>query len=142
MKWQLATLLDELKSASVRDVREIPGSSNLWAEHTALQTRPESRYIGKVSVLPSKLPGAVEDLTSRHPDALIHAHALNGIVWFHPTKEFSAGDNYVVRRCPLELKKSLSVWGKPRTDWELMRHIKKTLDPDNLFNPGRLFGDS
>jgi len=47
----------------------------------------------------------------------------------------------LIRRCPTEAKKSLPVWGKPTPDWELMRHIKKTLDPDNVFNPGRLFGN-
>ena len=36
---------------------------------------------------------------------------------------------------------SLPVWGEQPDAWELMRHVKKTLDPDNVFNPGRLFGD-
>jgi glycolate oxidase FAD binding subunit len=80
-------------------------------------------------------------LAVREPGALIHAHALNGIVWFHTTEEFKAGGDYSIRRCPVELKKSKSVWGKHPADWDLMRHIKKTLDPDNVFNPGRLFGD-
>ena len=48
--------------------------------------------------------------------------------------------HYVMRRCPTEWKKKLRVWGRP-VDRELMRTVKKTLDPDNVFNPGRLFGD-
>jgi glycolate oxidase FAD binding subunit len=141
VKWQVATLLDELKSARVRDVTEIPDASHLWAELTALQTRPESRYIARASVLPSKLASYVQELAVREPGALIHAHALNGIVWFHTPGEIKTDGNQIVRRCPTELKKSLSIWGKPTADWELMRHIKKTLDPNNVFNPGRLFGD-
>lgn len=141
VKWQLATLLDELKSVPVSNITEVPNSSLLWAEITALQMRAESRYIGKVSVLPSQVAGCLEELAAGQPGALIHAHALNGIVWFHPEAEFKASENHVVRRCPNEQKKTLSIWGKPSADWELMRHIKKTLDPENLFNPGRLFGD-
>jgi glycolate oxidase FAD binding subunit len=141
VKWQVATLLDELKSAPVKDVTESLDPAHLWAEITALQTRPESRYIGKASVLPSKLAGFVRELAAGVPGALIHAHALNGIVWFHTVEEFGAGGNYAIRRCPVELKKSKSVWGKHTADWDLMRHIKKTLDPDNVFNSGRLFGD-
>ena len=36
----------------------------------------------------------------------------------------------------------LPVWGRPRGDRELMRHVKATLDPKNVFNPGRLFVDA
>jgi glycolate oxidase FAD binding subunit len=141
VNWQVATLLDELKSAPVKDVTEIPDPSRLWAEVTALQTRRESWYIGKASVLPSKLASFVRELAIGEPGALIHAHALNGIVWFHSAKEFNLGEGHTMRRCPPELKKTRSFLGKPTADWELMRHIKKTLDPDNVFNPGRLFGD-
>jgi glycolate oxidase FAD binding subunit len=141
VKWQVATLREELKSAPIKDMTEIPDSSHLWAEITALQTRPESRYIGKASVLPSTVADYVRELADKEPEVLIHAHALNGIVWFHTAGEFKAGGNYVVRRCPGEMKNSLSIWGNPSADWELKRHVKKTLDTDNVFNPGRLFGD-
>jgi len=141
VRWQLATLLDELRPAPVRDITEVPDASQLWAAITALQTRPESRFVGKASVLPSKLAAFVQELSSRGNGILIHAHALNGIVWFHSTKDPIPVENHILRRCPPEHKKSLSLWGKPAGDWELMRHIKKTLDPDNVFNPGRLFGD-
>jgi glycolate oxidase FAD binding subunit len=141
VQWQRTTLLDELKSAPVQDVTEVPDSSKLWAAIARLQTRPESRFIGKASVLPSKLAGYLQELASKGTGTLIHAHALNGIVWFHSPVEINAGDNHTTRRCLPERKKSLPVWGKPTSDWELMRHIKKTLDPDNVFNPGRLFGD-
>jgi len=90
------------------------------------------------------------------PDIVIHAHALNGIIHGHastgeslhqviqllagPTAD--VGSNLVVRRCPTAWKKkSLPVWGRPGSDRDLMRHVKRTLDPQNVFNPGRLFGD-
>lgn len=133
VRWQVSTLLDELKSAPVRDAMELPDTGFIDA-NTALQLRPESRFIGKWSVLPSKLAETVAKLPNT-----IHAHALNGIVWIHADDSLPEG--VVVRRCPPERKKSLSVWGAASSDWELMRHVKKTLDPDNVFNPGRLFAD-
>ncbi len=132
--WQRATLLDELKSAPVRNVTEVSDGSGLWSAITGLQLHHESRYIRKTSVLPSKV---AEEL-AKSPTGLVHAHALSGVVWHHGE---GPSDGAIIRRCPNEAKKTLSVWGKPTPDWELMRHVKKTLDPDNVFNPGRLFGD-
>jgi glycolate oxidase FAD binding subunit len=134
VQWQVATLLEELKAAPVRDVAELPDSSVL-SSLTALQQRPESRFVGKLSVLPSKLAEAVQS----HKSALIHAHALNGVIWLHDGEGLP--DGAVIRRCPAEGKASRAVWGKVPGGWELMKHVKKTLDPDNVFNPGRLFSE-
>jgi glycolate oxidase FAD binding subunit len=51
------------------------------------------------------------------------------------------GGNVIVCRCPPDWKRSLPVWGRPTADRELMRTVKRTLDPDDVFNPGRLFGN-
>jgi glycolate oxidase FAD binding subunit len=135
VRWQVSALLDELKAAPVRDVAEIPDRS-FCGPLTRLQLRSESRFIGKQSVLPSKL---AETITKLPTSAIIHAHGLTGVIWIHADEPLPEG--VVVRRCPAERKKSLPMWGTPPAGWELMRHIKKTLDPDNVFNPGRLFGD-
>jgi glycolate oxidase FAD binding subunit len=132
--WQRTTLLEELRSSPVQDVTDVPDPAGLWAAITELQIRPESRYIRKASMLPSRI---AEEL-SRATPSLLHAHALNGIVWRHDS---DTADGSVVRRCPIDAKKSLSVWGAMPPAWDLMRHLKRTLDPDNVFNPGRLFGD-
>ncbi len=132
--WQRETLLGELGPAPVRDVTEFPDAAALWGAITALQTRSESRSIGKASVTPGRV---AEELRNPAP-GLVHAHALNGIIWTH-RDEPAAGA--VLRRCPPGTKKSFPVWGQPSSVWDLMRHVKKTLDPENVFNPGRLFGD-
>jgi len=49
----------------------------------------------------------------------------------------SLGGNLVVRRCPIEWKSEIPVWGEPRGDGWLMQAIKRKLDPNNLLNPGR-----
>jgi glycolate oxidase FAD binding subunit len=151
VRWQIATLLDELKTAPVRDVTELRGTSVCDAI-TALQLRPESRSIGKESVLPSKLAWYVQEVATCLPNTLIHAHALNGVIWSHPqpgrsdpappdTVQRLSALNGIARRLSGPFREYVSVWGTPPAGWELMRHVKKTLDPDNVFNPGRLFGD-
>jgi glycolate oxidase FAD binding subunit len=132
--WQLATLRDELKAAPVAEITEVSPRVDVWSAITGLQLRPESRFISKTSVLPSRLADAV----TKSSASLIHAHGLTGVIWTH---DDTPTDGAMVRRCTAEAKKSQAVWGKPTADWDLMRHVKKTLDPDNVFNPGRLFGD-
>jgi glycolate oxidase FAD binding subunit len=134
VRWQVETLLSELKDTPGRDAAELPGASVLDAL-TALQRRPESRLIGRLSVLPSKLAEAVVAQRA----ALVHAHALNGVVWLHDDEAIPP--EAVLVRAPVELKRSRGVWGALPGGWELMRHVKRALDPDGVFNPGRLFGD-
>jgi glycolate oxidase FAD binding subunit len=135
VKWQLATLRDELAAAPVRDLVDVPDAAALWSAITAMQIRPESRLIAKASVL----PGKVAETVAIAPAGLVHAHALNGVVWTHDGE--TAMDGQTHRRCPTERKKSLPVWGQPTPAWDLMRTVNRTLDPDGVFNPGRLFGD-
>src|SRR5262249_3441531 len=78
-RWQVETLLSELKGAPVRHAGELPNAAFIDA-NTALQQRPESRFIGKLSVLPSKF---AETVTKLPASSVIHAHALNGVIWLH-----------------------------------------------------------
>ena len=136
VRWQVSTLLDELKTVPGRDVHELPDTS-FCATLTRMQLRPESRFIRKLSVLPSQTADTM--LKASSGTALVHAHGLTGVVWLHDGEEAPPGA--VIRRCPTELKKSLPVWGEQPNGWELMRHVKHTLDPDNVFNAGRVFGN-
>jgi glycolate oxidase FAD binding subunit len=155
--WQLATLRDELKAAPLQGITELPEAPSFWSRLTGLQLRPESRYVWKAGVLPSKLAEVVRAVPIHLP-SLVHASALNGIIWFHAPEGFGAADHdklpwmeqrlavsgqhhYVMRRCPVEHKRTLRVWGRPTEPLDVMRTVKKTLDPDDVFNPGRLFGD-
>ena len=58
---------------------------------------------------------------------LTHVHGLGG--------------NLVVEHAGPELKKQLPVWGAPRDDMKMMRWIKKAMDPEGIFSPGRFVGD-
>ncbi|MBX9624385.1 MAG: FAD-binding oxidoreductase [Gemmataceae bacterium] len=154
--WQMNTLLGELKAAPVRDAAEVrgPEADRLWRGLAGLQRRPESRWVWKAGVPPGRV---AEVATALHPQ-LVQAHAQNGIVWVHAADGFepdgptdsrltwleqrvtAAGGNTVMTRCPAGWKKSLRVWGRPTADRDLMRQVKRALDPGDVFNPGRLFG--
>jgi glycolate oxidase FAD binding subunit len=128
VKWQAPTLSAELTTTPVTGITS-PPDKPLFAALTALQRRPESRFVGKVGALPSKVAETVAKLPASAP---VHAHALTGVIWFHSAESLPEGTQ--VRRGPAKAR-------TPSPDVELMRHVKKTLDPDNVFNPGRLFGD-
>ena len=53
-----------------------------------------------------------------------------------------AGGNVIIAQCPSEWKKSLPVWGRPPADLALQKAVKRALDPNNLFNPGRFVTDA
>lgn len=108
-------------------------------------SRDADSTIVRVSV---KLPRLSEVLASLNVPAL--ARAGNGIVYAcFPTATVAAqwldeasarGWRAVVEAAPPKAKSTLTLWPKPGGDFELMRGIKKLFDPQNLLNPGRLYG--
>jgi glycolate oxidase FAD binding subunit len=50
------------------------------------------------------------------------------------------GGSLVVEACPDDLAREVDVWGPPGSGLELMAGLKKALDPDRRFNPGRFAG--
>jgi len=48
--------------------------------------------------------------------------------------------NLIVESSPHELKERVSVWGRPRSDYVVMRRLKETVDPGGVLNPGRFVG--
>jgi glycolate oxidase FAD binding subunit len=51
-----------------------------------------------------------------------------------------AGGNLVVQRAPAELKGQLPMWGEMRSDFPLMKRIRKQTDPKGIMSPGRFVG--
>lgn len=111
VRWQVEALLNEVQPLAVEGATETAVPLEAL---TALQ-RPGA---SKRGVLPSRT--ATELVASKAES--VHAHALSGVIWEH-------GSGTANPEPPAGAA------------WELMRHIKRTLDPDNVFNPGRLFGD-
>ncbi len=48
--------------------------------------------------------------------------------------------NLVVESSPFSIRKKVDVWGKSRSDHQVMRRIKKQVDPSGVLNPGRFLG--
>ena len=156
VEYQVATLKSELATAPARDLTEYrgPAADSLLAALTQNLAEPADGVSFKASVLPSRLAAFALDAASRHGVA-VHAHGLVGVVHGHLPADVSredaagtlarlttAASSLVVRRCPPGWAAVLP--GSPMTGvaFDLMRAVKRTLDPDDLFNPGRLFRDA
>jgi len=60
-------------------------------------------------------------------------------------KEFSVAaarneGRLVVESSPPAFKKGMDVWGEQRGDYEIMRRLKREIDPKGILNPGRFVG--
>jgi glycolate oxidase FAD binding subunit len=139
VNWQIDELTKERQPRSPFTILRNNAAFAGWSKLTELPCRADSKWIAKCSVLPSQVAAVVINLAEQVER--IHAHALNGVLWLHSTDELTATvpGSRVVHRAPETWKTSDRVWGPPRGDFELMRHIKNTLDPRNVFNPGRMF---
>ena len=153
-------LLVDRENAVVNCVVAVKGEevTGLWAELNWFAARASGLVI-KANVRPSLAAEFANAVADSHSYVLLQAQALNGIVYatypdvgdsveqaasiVNPllNRAIEGGGNLTVRHCPTAWKKSLRVWGRPGSDRDLMRHVKRTLDPRNVFNPGRLFGD-
>jgi FAD/FMN-containing dehydrogenase len=51
-----------------------------------------------------------------------------------------ARGSLVIERCPIELKRSIDVWGEPGSDFYLMQRLKQQFDPKGVFVQGRFLG--
>ncbi len=100
----------------------------------------------------------VNEVCRKHRlEAAIVGHAGNGILYL----ELRPGDatprlveaitelrqhaqqargSLVVERCPVELKRRVSVWGEPGSDFYLMKRLKEQFDPQGTFVRGRFLG--
>ena len=50
------------------------------------------------------------------------------------------GGYAVIERCPLALKRKIDVWGGEVAGIDLMRRVKREMDPKNVLSPGRFVG--
>ena len=152
--WQVKELTAELAVAPVRDLTDLRDPA-AWSALTDLQTGTDNGVTFKANVPPSAVAAFVS--AAAQSDIAVHAHAGSGIVFVHlpaEDKPDRAADliaalsklttggnaNLVVTRCPSAWKSSLPVWGRDAGDRAVMRTVKRTLDPTDAFNAGRLWG--
>jgi glycolate oxidase FAD binding subunit len=159
--WQVRQLLKEIAPGDIQGLEARAGhaSEPLWhslVEFTASGGRqpPDLSVSFKANLLPQAVAAFCQQAAALSESIRLHAHAGSGIVSGHligdltlervaaMLKELTdtavrAEGNLVLPRCPVEWKRELPVWGRPRGDFWLMRQVKEKLDPRGLFNPGR-----
>jgi FAD/FMN-containing dehydrogenase len=118
---------------------------------------PSGRLIIRVNVRPGDVANLLQAAGQRS-DIRIHGQVGSGILRlaFDPSSlEFARGilldlvetsaqlhRSIVIERCPTEWKTLLPVWGKESRAITLMNSVKRALDPQNIFNPGRFVTDA
>lgn len=115
----------------------------------------------KAAILVSQVATYLQQLEAicRHHEleAAVVAHAGNGIMYIElrpvdatprlveaiaelRLKAQAARGSLVVERCPVDLKRLISVWGEPGADFYLMQRLKLQFDPKGTFVKGRFVG--
>jgi glycolate oxidase FAD binding subunit len=159
VNWQVQQIIKELSPGCCRgiEVRIGAAASRTWQALMEYSASSDSPMSLKANVLPSRTAQFCQQATASCPGIAIQAHAGNGIVLAHAPAGLTidrgqsllsqwqewaraAHGNAIVLRCPASWKSSLKVWGHPRQDAWLMSEIKRKLDPQGLFNPGRFVG--
>ncbi len=127
----------------------------------AVREHTQGSVTCKAAVLVSQVASylqTIEQVCRRHElEAAVVVHAGNGILYI----ELRPGDatnrlvkaitelrlqaqeargSMVVERCPVDLKRRISVWGEPGPDFYLMQRLKQQFDPRGTFVKGRFVG--
>jgi len=132
----------------------------------ALQAEPEAA-IFRISILPTSTPSLLaqlDEVAKRNHMEVATLTRASGIVYavFLPEQQSSDSTAYLAASipevfracaepgmqasallewCPAKIKTSADiVWGPSRPDFELMRRVKNSFDPQNVLSPGRFAG--
>jgi glycolate oxidase FAD binding subunit len=153
-----ARLLARKYGALLGDDLTGKGQHQLWQvirEHT------RGSVTCKAAILVSQVATYLQQLETicrRHElESAVVAHAGNGILYIElrpvdatrrlveaiaelRLKAQEARGSLVVERCPVDLKRLISVWGEPGSDFYLMQRLKLQFDPKGTFVRGRFVG--
>ncbi len=127
----------------------------------AVREHTQGSVTCKAAVLVSQMASylqTIEQICQLHElEAAVVAHAGNGILYI----ELRPGDathrlveaitelrlraqeargSLIVERCPIELKRRISVWGEPGPNFYLMQRLKQQFDSNGTFVKGRFVG--
>ncbi len=156
VRWQVATVLDELQATRpVADGAFGPLESavlmHAMAEFTAIAPEVPQAHL---SVPPTSVTRVVSELNLQ--GFWIQAHAANGAVRAIFPERWTTDEKLPTNWAKVlevatmvgghatlvggidQLRDGLEVMGHRRGDWSLMEGVKKTLDPHDLLNPGRV----
>jgi len=167
---ELGRLAEAAKAAEFHPIDEVAQSSILARirefPRLALEAVPDAA-IFRISALPASMPSLMAKLGAVAKQNYVEVATLtraSGIVYaaFVPTGERPVSvvclttmipevfdvcaqpelqASAMLEWCPSEIKTSADVvWGPSRPDFELMRRVKNSFDPQNILAPGRFAG--
>ena len=98
------------------------------------RTAPEFNFLTAVvgRAATGNLVMALAPLPVDPPSAMQYANFVSAFRGLLPP-----GSSAEVAHCPKEAKPYFNVWGSTPTDIEMMKAVKKALDPNNILNRGR-----
>lgn len=160
VRWMLGQLREEWGRQGIASIRCVEGADcdRLWSRLTEFPAESPvgsgGRLVVQISVLPSAMVGAIQQVLELDPRASIQAHAGSGVLRAEITLESrdlesvlqerlrskisAGGGSLTVLSSPggwrLDQK---TVWGPPQDAGKVMQAIKDRYDPKGILNPGR-----
>ncbi|HYE66947.1 MAG TPA: FAD-binding protein, partial [Pyrinomonadaceae bacterium] len=149
-------LIGDEKRTSTLDIST--DDRGLWRRVAALPLQPEGQLMWRANVLPAGLGAFLEAIAKRLGEAfsssLWHAGAGDGRVRVVSSVSTetglcvaelehlrasarAAGGALIIESAPREVKETLDAWGDVGPSASLMRRVKRQLDPEDMFCPGR-----
>lgn len=155
--WQAEQIKSEIGSCGPEQVEVIPGEqAEFWRALTDYCVNSESPLTFQASVPPSRV---VEFFSLAETLGIsLQAHAGSGIVIGHLSDSVGTvheaeeiigrlrtitrqrQGHLIVLQCAPGWKERISVFGDSVKSWNLMKELKRKMDPLDLLNRGRLFG--
>ncbi len=113
-------------------------------EEAAAWEKLRERYatLGPVLVRVIGLPSTIHEIIEEYRPTAWIAHALNGIVLMTVPgpgviQRLRSRYRAVIEKAPVEIRREVPTFGLTDTEYDLMRKMKQTFDPEGRLNPGR-----
>jgi glycolate oxidase FAD binding subunit len=129
----------QLKNLPAGDWKIIDGEDEAAAWRSLRQRYAD---LGPLAVRVVGLPSTMHEIIEEYRPAAWIAHAMNGIVLMvvsNPNQIQRLRQRYrtILERAPVEVRREVATFGLTDTEYELMRKMKQTFDPNGRLNPGR-----
>lgn len=153
-----ARQIARMHNAIMSDDLESEAQDRFW---NVIRKHTQGTVTCKVALLVSHIASYLQQLErvcqQHHLESTVVAHAGNGVLYI----ELRPGDatprlieaiatlrrhaqevrgSMVVECCPVDLKRGISVWGEPSTNFRMMQRLKQQFDPQETFVKGRFLG--
>ena len=123
------------------------------AEPAAVPSLGDASLLCRVSALPTRMAPLIDAIEALERPRIVALPTVGLLYAAWKAAEGAQGilerlraaiapfdASIVVERCPLELKRTIDVFGEPPASLGLMREVKRRFDPNGVLSPGRFVG--